>query len=212
MRRFILFGCLMCALGISGCAASGKQIRLCAVSGEVIQFQLDDMTNSRIESVGENLFVSVADFQDTRPPSQHLGSHLCLFTGEAYFDLMGEDIGQGVAKVFLNFLKKADFQVTSGSNGAVSTSITGKIIKFSINATRQFLSTKTQIDIIMEFTIANKVDGSTVRMIINAGGTNKVLFFAPEDMEGFVNEILQESFEEFLEKIEVKGKSLREKI
>ena len=117
-----------------------------------------------------------------------------------------------MSDAFVSFLKKSAFQVTPASDGAVDIDITGKITRFTAKATRHFFSTNAQIDMIIDFTIENKADNSTVHIIIRAGGTNDVVFFNPEDMERFVNEILQISFEKFLERTEVKGKTLRQKI
>ena len=211
MRRFILFGCVMYTLGISGCAGSGEQLRLCAKSGDIVQLRLHNMIGSNTEGTGRNLSVSVTEFEDKRPPSKHLGAHVCEFAGDAHFDLVNKNLGQGISDVFVNFLKKSGFQVNPGNNGAVDIDITGKIIKFSAKAKRDLFSTKAQVDIITKFTITNKADGSKVHVTIRAGGTNSVVFFDPEDMEGLVNEVLRESFEKFLERTEVKGKNLRQK-
>lgn len=210
MRQFILFGYTMCILVIAGCA--GEQFRLCAESGEIVQIRLNDVMYSNMEDAGENLSVSVAAFEDNRPPSKHLGSHKCQLAGDAYFHLKDQNLGQGMSDAFVDFLKKSAFQVAPPSDEAVDIDITGKITRFTAKATRGFFSTNAQIDMIMEFTIENKADNSTVHMIIRAGGTNDVVFFNPEDMERFVNEILQISFERFLERTEVKGKTLRQKI
>ena len=211
MKRFILFACMMCALGISGCAGSGEQIRLCAGSGEIVQLRLHKKMNSNIKGAGGNLSVSIVKFEDKRLPSKHLGSHICRLAGDAYFDLAGGDLRQGISDAFANFLKISGFQVNAGSNRTVDVDITGRINKFSAKATRNFFSTNAQVDMIMEFTITNRADGSIVHMIIGAGGTNDVAFFNPEDMEGLVNEVLQDSFEKLLERTEVKGKTLRQK-
>lgn len=211
MRQFTLFGCMLCILGISGCANSGEQLRPCVESGESVQLRLHNMMTSNLKDKGDNLSVSVTEFEDERPSSKPLGSHICQFAGDTYFALAEEDLKQEISDAFGNFLKQSGFQVNSGSNRAVDIDIRGRIIKFSAKATRYFLSTKTQVDMIMEFTIANKADGSTVHIIINAGGTNDVAFFVLEDMEKLANEVLQESFEKLLRRTEVKGKTLRQK-
>ncbi len=212
MRQFILFGYTMCILVIAGCAGSSEQFRLCAESGEIVQIRLNDVMYSNMEDAGKNLSVSVATFEDNRPPSKHLGSHKCQLAGDAYFQLKDQNLGQGMSDAFVDFLKKSAFQVAPPSDEAVDIGITGKITRFTAKATRDFFSTTAQIDIILEFTIENKADDSTIHMIIRAGGTNDVVFFNPEDMEKFVNEIIQISFEKFLKRTEVKGKTLRQKI
>ena len=212
MRRFVLLGCVMYALGITGCASSAKELRLCAESGEVVKLRLNDRINSSMENAGNNLSISVSKFEDKRPPSKHLGSHICRFAGDSYFDLTSGNLEKGVSNTFRAFLKQSGFQVGSENKETMDINIAGKIHKFSAKATRHLFSTNAQVDIVTEFTIANKADGSTVYMTIRAGGTNDMLFFSHEDVEALVNDILLESFEKLLERTEVKGKTLRQKI
>lgn len=202
MKKFMLLGVMISSLALTGCAGSG----------EIIKLRLYDMMNSSMENAGGNVSVTVSRFDDQRPPSDHLGSHVCLFGGETYFDLLDGNLGKGVSDAFVNFMGKSGFQANAGTNGTPDIQITGKVTKFSANATGQFLSTGLSVETIMEFVIANASDGSTVRMTIGAGGTDDVMFFAPEDLEGLVNEVLQEGFEELIEKTEVKGKALRRKV
>jgi len=184
----------------------------CAGSEEVIKLRLYDTMNSNMENAGGNLSVAVSNFEDSRPPLDHLGSHAHLFGGMSYFDLLNGNLGKGVADAFEDFLEKSGFSASTGNSGPADVRITGKVTKFSANATGQFLSTNLQVETIMEFSIANASDGSTVRMTIGAGGSDDVIFFAPEDLESLVNDVLQEGFEELIEKTEVKGRALRRKI
>ena len=202
MKRFMLLGFMMSALALSGCAGSG----------EVTKLRLDDMMNSTMANAGGNVSVGVSDFDDQRPLSDHLGTHVCLFGGTSYFDLLDGNLGKGISDAFVNFMGKSGFQANAGTGGSSDIQITGKITKFSANATGQFLSTGLNVETVMEFVIANASDGSTVRMTIGAGGTDDVIFFGPEDLETLVNEVLQEGFEELIAKTEVKGKALRRKM
>lgn len=202
MKRFMLLGIMMVVITLSGCAGHG----------EVIKLRLNDSMTSTMENAGGNLSVAISGFEDQRPDSDHLGTHICLFGGKTTFDLLDGNLGAGVSNAFSNFMGKSGFQANAGSPGPQDVQITGKVTKFSANATGQFLSTGLQVETVMEFVIANASDGSTVRMTIGAGGTDDVIFFGPEDLETLVNEVLQEGFEELIEKTEVKGKALRRKI
>lgn len=202
MKRFLLIGLIMAGLALSGCAGSG----------EITKIRLYDTVSSTMENAGGNLSVAVSSFADQRVPSDHLGTHICLFGGKAYFDLMDGNLGKGVSDAFVSFLQQSGFQAAAGASGPADIRITGKVTKFVANATGRFLSTNLNVDTIMEFSIANAADGSTVRMTIGAGGTDDVAFFAPEDLESLVNEVLQEGFEELIEKTKVQGKTLRRRI
>ncbi len=202
MKRFMLLGFMVSVVTLSGCASSG----------EVTKLRLYDIMNSSVENAGGNLRVAVSGFEDARPLSGHLGTHYHLFGGNSHFDLLDGNLGKGVSESFVNFMGKSSFQTSAGPSSHADVQITGKVTKFSANATGQFLSTGLQVETVMEFVIANSSDGSTVRMTIGAGGTDDVIFFGPEDLETLVNEVLQEGFEELIEKTEVKGKALRRKI
>ncbi len=202
MKRFLLLGVMLSVVTLSGCAGSG----------EVIKLRLHDMMKTNMADAGKNLSVVVAEFSDERPPADHLGSHVCIMGHITYFDLMDGNLGKGVTTAFVDFLQKSGFQATAGNSGPTDVRITGKITEFSADATGQFLSTNIRVHTIMEFTIANAADGSTVRMTIGAGGTDDVIFFGPEDIESLMNEVLQEGFEELIAKTEVQGKTLRRKV
>ena len=147
MKRFILLGVLMSVVTLGGCAGSG----------DVFQLRLHDVMHSTMENAGGNLSVAVSDFGDQRPPSEHLGSHVCIMGHITYFDLMDSNLGKGVSDAFVGFLQKSGFQ--TGTNGAANVRITGNVITFSANATGHFLSTTLQVDTIMDFVIANVADG-----------------------------------------------------
>ncbi len=202
MKRFMLLGFMMSAMALSGCAGSE----------EVMQLRLYDIMNSSMENAGGKLVVEISEFEDARPPSDHLGSYAHFFGGTTYFDLLDGNLGKGISEAFLDFMEKSGFQANTGKSKPADVRITGKITKFSANATGQFLSTKLEVETIMEFVISNAADGSTVRITIGAGGRDDVVFFAQEDLENLVSEVLQEGFEELIQKTEVKGKTLRRKI
>jgi len=201
MKRFIQLGVLMGVMTLGGCAGS-----------DVFQLRLHDVMHSTMEQAGGNLSVLVSDFSDQRPPAEHLGSHICIIGHITPFDLMDSNLEKGVSDAFVDFLQKSGFTVTNGTRGIADVRITGKVTKFSANATGKFLRTNLEVEMIMEFAIANVADGSTIRMTIGAGGTDDVIFFGAEDMEALVNEVLQEGFEELVEQTVVQGKTLRRKI
>ncbi|MDT7041165.1 hypothetical protein [Candidatus Nitronereus thalassa] len=202
MKRLILLLFVLSLVSLSGCASSG----------EVTKLRLYDVMHSTLENAGGNLSVAVSGFEDKRPPAQHLGSHYCFFGGVNHFDLMDGNLSDGLSTAFVNFLNKSGFKASGKNSGPADVRITGKVTKFTANAKGQFLSTNINVDAIMEFTISNVADGSTVRMTIGAGGSDDVIFFGPEDLENLVNEVLQEGFEELVEKTSVQGKTLRRKV
>jgi hypothetical protein len=202
MKRFIVLLSVLSVVVLSGCASSG----------DVTKLRLYDVMHSTLEKAGGNLSVAIAGFEDQRPPAKFLGSHTRFFGGIDHFDLMEGNLGEGLSTAFVDFLNKSGFKASGKNSGPADVRITGKVTKFTANAKGQFLSTNMSVDAIMEFTIANLADGSTVRMTIGAGGSDDVIFFGPEDLENLVNDVLQEGFEELVEKTSVQGKTLRRKV
>jgi len=201
MKRIILLGVLMSVITLGGCAGS-----------DAFQLRLHDVMHSTLEQAGENLSVAVSDFKDQRPQSEHLGSHICIIGHITPFELMESNLGKGVSDAFVDYLQKSGFKAINDTGGMADVRITGTVTKFSANATGKFLRTNLEVEMVMEFVIANVADGSTIRMTIGAGGTDDVTFFGSEDMEALVNAVLQEGFEELIEQTVVQGKTLRRKI
>ena len=198
MKPWCLTGFLLAVLFISGCQGTGQ----------ITQLRIQHI-ESAVESNGTPLTVAVSSFDDKRPPSQHLGMRI-RGGGETYFDVMDGTLSQRITNSFVDFLNQAGFSA-SPANGAGSATvrIEPTIQKFKVEATDKPLATYLEVDTIMAFTVHNAADESTVRIAIGVGGTDHEVFFSEKDMEKLIGEVLTEGFEEFLEKVEVKGEALK---
>ena len=189
---------LLAILFISGCQGHGQITKL------RIQH-----VGSEVESKGSPLTVAVSPFDDQRQPSEPLGIRNPRGGGEAYFDVMDGTLSQRVTSVFIDFLNQAGFSAAR-ANGAGSADVRIEpTILLKVQATDQLLTTFLEVDTIMAFTVHNAADESTVRIAIRVGETDHAVFFTGEAMEKLIGEVLDEGFEEFLEKVEVQGQALK---
>ena len=197
MKPLRLIGFLFAVLFIAGCQGSGQITKLRIQHVE-----------SAVESNGSPLAVAVSPFDDKRPPSEHLGMRT-RGGGKTYFDVMDGTLSQRITNSFVDFLNQAGFSAAPANGGSPNVRIEPTIQKFKVEATDKALATHLEVDTIMAFTVHNAADESTVRIAIGVGGSEHEVFFSEKDLEKLIGEVLTEGFEEFLEKVEVKGEALK---
>ena len=199
MKQLCFAGFLLAGLFLSGCHGSG----------EIVKLRIQHV-ESEIDSKGTGLTVAVSPFDDQREAAEHLGLRIHQGGSKTYFDVMEGTLGQNVTSSFVYFLNQSGFSAfpVEGIESA-DIRIEPAIKKFSVQATDRLLSSFLEVDAIMAFTIYNSADESTVRIAIGVGGTDKNAFFAENDLEKLIGEVLAEGFEEFLEKTEIRGRALK---
>lgn len=199
MKPLCLAGFLLAVLFIFGCQGTG----------EIVKLRIQHV-ESAVDSKGSPLTVSVSPFDDRRQSSEHLGMRARGGGGQTYFDVMDGTLSQRVTSSFVDFLNQAGLSA-SPANGAgpADVSIEPTIQKFTVRATDRPLSIFLEVDAIMAFTVHNAADESTLRIAIGVGRTDNEVFFSEEDLEKLIGEVLAEGFEEFLEKVEVRGQVLK---
>lgn len=198
MKPWRLTGFLLAVLFIAGCQGTGQITKLRIQHVE-----------SAVESSVSPLAVAVSPFDDKRQPSEHLGMRI-RGGAKTYFDVMDGTLSQRVTNSFVNFLKEAGLSAAPANGaGSANVRIEPTIQKFKVEATDEALATHLEVDTILAFTVHNASDESTVRIAVGVGGTDHEVFFSEKDMEKLIGEVLTEGFEEFLEKVEVKGDALK---
>ncbi len=199
MKPLCLAGFLLTVLFMSGCHGTGETMKL----------QIRHVESAVDSSKGAPLTVAVSPFDDQRQSSEHLGTRT-HGNATTYFDVMDGTLSKGVTSSFVDFLNQAGFQATP-ANGAGSTDIRIEptIQRFKVRAIDKPLSTFFEVDATLAFAIHNSADNTIVRIAVGAGGTDHDVFFKKEDMETLIGEVLSEGFEEFLEKVEVRGQALK---
>lgn len=198
MKPLCLAGFLLAVLFISGCQGTG----------EIVKLRVQHL-ESEVDSQGSPLTVAVSPFEDRRQSSEHLGTRT-YGRAKTYFDVMNGTLSQRITSSFVEFLNQAGFVASpANGNGSTDLKIDAAIQKFAVQASGPALSTLLEVDTVLAFTIHNAADKSTVRVSIGVGETDNQIVFTAKDMEELIGQVLAESFEEFLEKTEVQGQTLR---
>lgn len=199
MKPLCLAGFLLAVLFISGCQGTGEIVKL-----RVQHFE------SEVDSQGSPLTVAVSPFDDRRQSSEHLGTRTRNGGSPTYFNVMNGTLSQQLTSSFVAFLNQAGFVASPvNGNGSTDLKIDATIHKFAVQASDKPLSTFLEVDTVMAFTVHNAADKSTVRVSIGVGETDNQIVFTAKDMEQLIGQVLAESFEEFLEKTEVQGQTLK---
>lgn len=203
MKPFFLTGCLLVGLVFAGCQ----------ISEDVVTLHLKDM-NSKAEGTGSTLLVAVSPFSDQRPPADHLGVYIHREGKKTYFELGDGNVSPHVTRSFIDFLNHSGFSAKAVKEvQSPDVTIDAVLKTFTVKATDYFLTSSLEVDVVMEFTIHNSADESTVRVTSASGGTNEDIILDTKGyLEGLMTEALNEGFEQLLEETEIKGKALRRRV
>jgi hypothetical protein len=202
---FRLFWCLVGTLVLSGCQGSGQTINFDphALSSQP----------TRAEVVhGNDLTILVEPFEDARSQQHRLGSRTHFWGGVTHFSAWNGDISEGMANLAIEYLQERQWQAsksTAETNAATSSDVTlrGTVLSLNANAKSGFGFTDIEVDMKVRFEATNKVDGSTVRMVLGANGSDRNFFFNPKDVERLINLVAKDLYQELFEDLKVKDKA-----
>lgn len=200
MKPFFLTGCLLIGLTFAGCQ----------VSEHVVTLELNKM-NSEAESTGSELLVAVSSFSDQRPSTDHLGVHVHQGGEKTYFDFKTGDVSP-LRDSFIDFLNnKSGFSAKAAEKvQSPDVTIDAVLKTFTVKATDYWVTSSLEVDVVMEFTIHNATDESTVRVTSASGGTNEdFIYDKKEYLEELMTEALNEGFVQLLEETKIQGKAIR---
>jgi len=200
MKPFFLTGCLLIGLTFAGCQ----------VSEHVVTLELNKM-NSEAESTGSELLVAVSSFSDQRPSTDHLGVHVHQGGEKTYFDFKTGDVSP-LRDSFIDFLNnKSGFSAKAAEEvQSPDVTIDAVLKTFTVKATDYWVTSSLEVDVVMEFTIHNATDESTVRVTSASGGTNEdFIYDKKEYLEELMTEALNEGFVQLLEETKIQGKAIR---
>ena len=201
MKPFFLSGCLLVSLTFAGCQ----------VSEHVVTLKLNKM-NSEAESTGPELVVAVSSFDDQRPETDHLGVHVHHGGEKTYFDIENGNVSPHVTDSFIDFLNNEPGFSAEAAQKVQSPDVTiDAVLKtFTVKATDYWVTSSLEVDVVMEFTIHNATDESTVRVTSASGGTNEdFIYDKKEYLEELMTKALNEGFVQLLEETKIQGKALR---
>ena len=207
LRLFFAYA-LIAALLLPGCLGTG----------EVIDLNLQPLPGSPKGSKGspdESLVIAVDPFRDGRENTKRIGFRTHFWGGFTNFTAWNGDIGEGMAKLAVAYLKQNGWNASRSSGGDPSSktrpdvTLTGKVLTWDSNAKSGFGFTK--LDVVMKvlFELTNAKDKSTVRMVLGSNGTDTVVLFNHNDLEILTNEVARQLFEQLFRDLMIQDKTFR---
>ncbi len=165
-------------------------------------------------SVHENdLTILVEPFQDARPQQNRLGSRTHLWGGVTHFNAWDGNISKGMADLAIEYLQQQQWRASRSTTGPVSdnlsdaVTLTGTVLSLQANAKSGFGFTDITVDMRVRFEAKNTVDGSTVRMVLGANGSDSVAAFSPKDVEHLINLVAKDLYKQLFRDLSVKNKA-----
>jgi len=192
------------SLGVVGCQGTGQTVNFDPhVSPSVMKAE----TNH-----DERLTILVEPFQDKRTQKNRIGSRTHFWGGATHFNVWNGNVSEGMANLALEYLQQRKWQASRSTTSETGTGgspadviLTGDILSLEANAKTGFGFTDIDVQIRVRFEAKNAVDGSTVRMMLGAKGTDTVyILFDPKDVEQLTNAVAKDLFNQLLRDLTVK--------
>ena len=200
-------------LGLFWCLASTLVLSGCQGSGQTVNFEPHALASqpARVEAVHENdLTILVEPFEDARPQQHRLGSRTHMWGGVTHFTAWNGQISEGMADLAIEYLQERQWRASKNTTETNSDVILkGTILSLNANAKSRPGATDITVDMKVRFEAKNKVDGSTVRMVLGANGSDSVAFFAPKDAERLINLVAKDLYQQLFQDLTVKNKAFQ---
>jgi hypothetical protein len=137
-----------------------------------------------------------------------------MWGGVTYFTAWNGRISEGMANLAIEYLKERQWRAsksTAETNEDSSSDVTlkGTVLSLNANAKSRPGATDITVDMKVRFEAKNKVDGSTVRMVLGANGSDSVAFFAPKDVERLINLVAKDLYQQLFQDLIVKNKAFQ---
>lgn len=188
----------------------------CQGTGQTVNFDLHSFP-SRMKSTinhNEDLTILVEPFQDKRPQKARLGSRTHFWGGATHFNAWNGNLSEGMADLALEYLQQEKWQAsrattseTAAGSAPADVTLTGDILVLETNAKSGFGFTDIEVKMRVAFEARNAADGSTVRMVLGANGTDSVVTFHPKDVEDLTNHVAKDLFTQLFQDLAVKDRA-----
>ncbi|MGP0594689.1 hypothetical protein ACTRXD_19405 [Nitrospira sp. T9] len=196
------------SLGVVGCQGSGQTVNF---NPHAFPSTMKATTNSH-----EDLTIVVEPFQDKRAQKTRLGSRTHFWGGATHFNVWNGNLGEGMADLALEYLQQEKWQASRATtsedpagSAPADVTLTGDILVMEANAKTGFGFTDIEVKIRVAFEAKNAVDGSTVRMVLGANGTDSVVTFDPKDVEVLTNHVAKDLFNQLFLDLTVKDRAFQ---
>jgi uncharacterized lipoprotein YajG len=200
-------------LGLFWCLAGTLVLSGCQGSGQTVNFEPRALASqpARVAAIHENnLTIVVEPFQDARPQQHRLGSRTHMWGGVTHFTAWNGQISEGMADLAIEYLQERQWRASKSTAETNSDVILkGTILSLNANAKSRPGATDITVDMKVRFEAKNKVDGSTVRMVLGANGSDSVAFFTPKDVERLINLVAKDLYQQLFQDLIVKNKAFQ---
>ena len=200
-------------LGLFWCLAGTLVLSGCRGSGQTVNFEPRALASqpARVAAVHENdLTIVVEPFEYARPQQHRLGSRTHMWGGVTHFTAWNGQISEGMADLAIEYLQERQWRASKSTAETNSDVILkGTILSLNANSKSRPGATDITVDMKVRFEAKNKVDGSTVRMVLGANGSDSVAFFAPKDVERLINLVAKDLYQQLFQDLIVKNKAFQ---
>jgi hypothetical protein len=187
----------------------------CAGKGDAVPLNVGGTSSAKpaAEAPVGAVKVVVTPFLDDRSDRTNLGTRHSLWGSDEAYTLKSGTVGEATAKAFADYLTRkgwrAQYVSSASQAGGADVVISGKILELSANAHGAIGSTDITAKNKVTFQAANQKDGSSITSTNSHTGTYTVFWYAPEDGEEILNEVLERNFEKFASQTRFDGAALR---
>jgi len=188
----------------------------CQGSGTTLNFDPRALTANATHTITastDDLTILVEPFQDARPQHTKLGLRTHLWGGVTHFNAWNGNISEGMANMAIDYLQQQHWQASRGmkaqanENSVSDVILTGTILSLQANAKSGFGFTDITVDMRVRFEAKNTKDGSSVRMVLGANGSDSVAAFAPTDVERLFNLVAKDLYKQLFRDLVVQDKA-----
>ena len=197
---------LLFALTLSGCQGTGQ----------MHNFDLRALPSSPARSEAfhdDSMKILVKAFQDNRAQTERIGRRTHVPGGITQFNAWNGNVGEGMADLTVEYLTQRKWQAVRDQSTPDAPAppsdviLSGDVLLFEANAKSSFFGTDIEVKMKVGFEAKNLSDGSTLRMVLGANGTDNVLTFDPKDVERLTNLVAKDLFNQLFQDLTVKDKA-----
>ena len=188
----------------------GSLLPGCMGTGETVNLNVQPLATAPHEHpdpMNEALVIAVDSFKDQRPDTKRVGVRTHFWGGVTNFNAWNGEIGDGMAKLAVAYLKQHGWNVSkngASATGSPDATLSGKVLTWDSRAKSGFGFTEIDVTMKVLFEVTNKKDGSTVRMVLGSNGSDTVVFFDSEDVRVLSNQVAKQLFEQLFRDLKVK--------
>jgi hypothetical protein len=161
----------------------------------------------------DSIKILVQPFQDQRAQTQRIGRRTHVPGGITQFNAWNGNVGDGMADLTVEYLTQRKWQAVRDRSTPDAPPppsdviLSGDVLILEANAKSSFFGTDIDVKMKVGFEAKNLSDGSTLRMVLGANGTDSVLTFDPKDVERLINLVAKDLFNQLFQDLTVKDKA-----